>query len=179
MVRVASAYERELKGLLQGEDDALRRYSKLASSPEDLERLRVLKERPFLVVRAAGSHGFDLVALRDGMILPIEVKSSSSSTIHFTAASRRGQEQYDELQAQTRKARLILLYAFRLVGGGEEDPWRLFTAPNGLESGRHGLIAKRVPPVEQTAKGNQVLRWESGEPLLRFLSWFQAVQGGS
>jgi Holliday junction resolvase len=171
----ASGYERELKGLLQGEEDALRRYSKLASSPADLARLRKLSERPFLVVRAAGSHGFDLVALREGIILPIEVKASSSPAIHFTAASGRGQAQFQELITQTRKARLVLLYAYRLVGGGEEDPWRLYAADAGPEKGFGKLIGRNLPLVEKTAQGNQVLRFSNGKPLLEFLDWVQNV----
>lgn len=173
----AWAYERELKGVLQGEREALRRYRREADRPEDLARLDRLSQRPFLVVRAAGSHGFDLVALRERLILPIEVKSSGAETIHFSAASGRASEQYRQLVRQTREARLLLLYAFRRVGLRGEDPWRLFSAePNAVPlDGFAGLVARRVPPVDQTSAGHRVLRWEKGVPLLSFLDWLLYV----
>jgi hypothetical protein len=179
MPRTASVYERELKGVLQGEPVALRRYGRLASTMEDLERLRRLQERPFLVVRAAGSFGFDLVALRDRLILPVEVKSSTQETIHFAAASGRAQAQFRALRAQTLRAQLPLFYAFRRIGGPHMDPWRIFQADGGPTEGLWRLLGRHVPRVEVTSRGNQILRWERGEPLLKFIDWSLQVTGGS
>lgn len=172
-----TGYERELKGVLQGEPDSLKRYRKFAKSSEELELLRQLESRPFLVVRAAGSHGFDLVALRDRVVLPIEVKSSSQPKIPFASASGRSQEQFEGLRDQTRRSGLLLLYAYRYIGGGERDPWRLFLAEAPVEDhNRYAkMIAAQLPPVATTAQGNRVLRWEDGKPLLGFLEWVQAV----
>ncbi|MDE1819708.1 MAG: Holliday junction resolvase [Euryarchaeota archaeon] len=176
-----SGYERELKGVLQGEGDALARYRKYAQTPEELELLRSLEERPFLVVRAAGSQGFDLVALRDRVVLPIEVKSSSQPRIPFASASGRSQDQYHTLKDQTRRSGLMLLYAYRLLGGGERDPWRLFLAEAPVEDhNRYAkMIAAQLPPVGVTGQGNQVLRWEEGKPLLHFLNWVHSVLLGT
>lgn len=176
-----SGYERELKGVLQGEPDALHRYRKFARTPEMLRLLDSIEARPFLVVRAAGSQGFDLVALRDRVVLPIEVKSSSQPRIPFASASGRSQEQYVSLRAQTRRSGLLLLYAYRLLGGGERDPWRLFLAEAPVEDhNRYAkMIAGQLPPVGATNQGNQVLRWEEGKPLLDFLNWVHSVLLGN
>jgi Holliday junction resolvase len=84
--RSASAYERELKELLQGEREAVDRYARSLPIGER-ERFRTALRAPFLVVRAAGSLGFDLVALRSEFAFPLEVKSSTADTIRFSAAS--------------------------------------------------------------------------------------------
>lgn len=182
-----STYERELKAILEGHREALGRYRRTASSKETLKALDDLEEHPFLVVRAAGSHGFDLVALRGSLTLPIEVKCSGESTIHFASSSGRNREQYQTLLANTRRAGLVLLYAYRLVGGDSADPWRIFSgsgangstpgpgSPPGPKStpmsGIAGLVSSRTPTVDNTANGNQVLRWEDGRALMDFLPW--------
>ncbi len=173
----ASSYERELKGVLQGEPEALRRYRREAGSLEELSDLDRLAREPFLVVRAAGSQGFDLVALRDRLILPIEVKSSASPQIHFSAASGRASEQYRGLLDQTRRAGLVLFYAYRRVGLRGEDPWRIFSAdPEGsMPRSFASLVHRYVPPVSRTTAGHEVLRWEEGRPLLKVLAYLSAL----
>lgn len=172
-----SSYERELKSVLQGEPEALKRYRRYAQSAEELTLLNSMGQRPFLVVRAAGSHGFDLVALRDRVVLPIEVKCSGQTRIPFAAASGRSQEQFAVLRQQTRRSGLLLLYAYRLLGGGERDPWRLFLGEAPVEDhNRYAkMIAAQLPPVATTIHGNPVLRWEEGKSLLQFLDWVHSV----
>lgn len=165
-----SSYERELKAILAGDHSTLQKYRKFAGSSEALRALDKLEEKPFLVVRAAGSHGFDLVALRDSVILPIEVKSSGEEVVHFTSSSGRNMEQYEELKRSTLKAGLVLLYAYRLIGGKDHDPWRLFCASNGNTSGVARFIANHTPPIDSTEKGYQVLRWQEGKTLSDFLT---------
>ena len=77
-----SAYERELRRLLEGDRAALADFGKSLSVEESAAYESVLG-RPFLVIRAAGSFGSDLVALRDDFSFPIEVKSSRERTIRF------------------------------------------------------------------------------------------------
>src|ERR671925_400 len=89
---MSSLYERELKGLLAGEEDTLRRVTK-ALEPETSKNYWKVAARPFLVVRAAGSLGVDLVALRGDVSFPIEVKSASKEVIHFADSGGRNQEQ--------------------------------------------------------------------------------------
>ena len=167
MVRSASTYERELKDLLQGEADALRRYGR-ALEPAQRPALDTVARSPFLVVRAAGSLGFDLVALRNEFAFPLEVKASSSDTIRFSSASGRAAEQLEAHRKAVERVGLIVLYAYRRIGNRDGDSWRLYAASRGALNGRIGLLSRRLPAVESTRDGNGVLRWESGLPLSQF-----------
>ncbi|MCI4345512.1 MAG: Holliday junction resolvase [Thermoplasmata archaeon] len=159
MSRSSSAYERELKQILQGEDTTgLAKRSAGKSSAK------------FLVVRAAGSLGFDLVALRPEFAFPIEVKSSHADTIHFSAASGRSSEQLEAHRAEVERVGLLALYAFRRLGRRPGDPWRVFVAPGPPRRGMLGLLRRRLPAIDTTRSGNAVLRWEEGMALTEFLS---------
>jgi len=172
--RNASGYERELKELLQGDPDAVRRYG-TTLDPVDRLALARAGASPFLVVRAAGSFGFDLVALRNEFAFPLEVKASAAETIHFTAASGRAAEQLESHRRAVERVGLIVLYAYRRVGGHRGDRWRLYAAPTRAGGGRLGLLRKRLPVVDRTRQGNAVLRWADGLPLVRFLEHVAAL----
>jgi len=164
-----SAYERELKDLLQGDRSAVLRYSKSLAPTErpDLERIL---DAPFLVIRGAGSLGFDLVALRGGLALPLEVKASSEATIHFSAASGRASEQLEAHRTAVEKVGLVAVYAYRKIGHRGGDSWRMFSAARLPPRGSLGLLARRLPAVERTREGHAVLRWDHGMPLVRFFA---------
>jgi hypothetical protein len=166
--RAAAGYERELKELLQGEREALHAYARRLP-PTERGALEDHRHRPFLVVRAAGSHGFDLVALRPEFSFPIEVKSSSGDTIHFSAASGRSTEQWKAHRVAAARVDLLVVYAYRRLGRVPGDCWRLFAAGGGSGDGRLRLLMGRLPPVEETREGHGVLRWEHGLPLTGFL----------
>jgi Holliday junction resolvase len=166
--RSASGYERELKELLQGDGDALLRYGR-ALDPTQRPILQLISQRPFLVVRAAGSLGFDLVALRNEFAFPLEVKASASDTIRFSAASGRAGEQLEAHRKAVERVGLIVLYAYRRVGHRAGDPWRLFAASAPPSGGRLDVLRRRLPPLDRTREGNAVLRWDSGMPLLKFI----------
>lgn len=168
MSRSSSAYERELKEILQGDRERLAAYSR-ALTPVDREVLRRASSSPFLVIRAAGSLGFDLVALRSEFAFPLEVKASSNDTIHFSAASGRAAAQLESHRQSVDRVGLIVLYAYRRVGHRSGDPWRIFAAPSDPRAGRLGLLRKYLPVVDHTRLGNAVLRWDDGMPLIRFL----------
>lgn len=168
MGRSSSGYERELKELLQGQPEAVDRYTR-ALDPPDRATFRHAVDRPFLVVRAAGSLGFDLVALRSEFAFPIEVKASAGDTIHFSAASGRAAEQLEEHRRAVERVGLIVLYAYRRVGHRGGDPWRIYAAPTRSPAGRLGVLRQRLPEVDRTRQGHAVLRWEDGMPLVRFL----------
>ena len=169
MSRASSSYERELKGILQGEEEALRAYAR-GRSPADRRVLESLNESPFLVVRAAGSLGFDLVALRNEFAFPLEVKASRSDTIRFSAASGRATAQLAAHREAVERVGLIVLYAYRRVGlRTSEDPWRVYIAPAPPGRGRLDLLRRRLPTVAQTREGNGVLRWADGMALVEFL----------
>ena len=161
-------YERELKQLLQGERATIARYAGTLAPPGRAQLQRIA-EHPFLVVRAAGSLGFDLVALRREFAFPIEVKASRAETIHFTAASGRAAEQLEEHRRAVDRVGLLVLYAYRRLGLRSEDPWRLYTPSAPPGRGRLELIRRRLPAIDTTRNGNAVLRWSSGMPLAEFL----------
>ncbi|HEC80881.1 MAG TPA: Holliday junction resolvase, partial [Thermoplasmatales archaeon] len=79
-----SNYERELKGILQGDKSTLLSVTK-SCSPVEREKYMMILEKPFVVVRAAGSYGVDLVAVRGDVSFLAEIKSSNSDTLHFSS----------------------------------------------------------------------------------------------
>jgi hypothetical protein len=168
VARTSSTYERELKELLQGDPETIDRYAK-ALDPVDRPILRKVQQSPFLVIRAAGSLGFDLVALRSEFSFPIEVKASGADVIRFSAASGRASEQLEAHRASVERVGLIVLYAYRRVGHRGGDPWRLYAAPGNSRPGSLSLLRKRLPAMDRTREGNAVLRWNDGLPLVRFL----------
>lgn len=169
MVVGASQYERELRSLLEGEREALRHYARYLK-PEQRRTLDRLERGPFLVVRAAGSHGFDLVAMRGGFAFPIEAKASAEEVIRFSSASGRMTDQLAEHLEAARRGGLVVLYAYRRLGTRDDEPWRLFTPQTDDENhGRVRVLRNHLPPIERTREGNGVLRWENGLPLSAFL----------
>jgi len=162
-----SAYERELKGLLQAEPAALRRYG-TSLPPLRRRALRSATRSPFLVVRAAGSHGFDLVALRNEFAFPIEVKASSRAAIHFSAASGRASLQLESHRRAVDAVGLIVLYAYRRLRFRDGDCWRLFSVPGPPGRGTVDLLRRRLPTIDTTRDGTAVLRWDAGMPLTEF-----------
>lgn len=162
------AYERELKGILGGDPKIV---SNVLGSLSPGERLAYegTGGRPFLVVRAAGSLGADLVALRDDLSFLVEVKSSKDELLHFTDSPRLT-EQIQMIRVQCERSGVLPIYAYRLKGL-RGDAWRLFTIPRLVLSGRVGRLYERLPKVETTTKGNDVLRWKHGMPLAGFLNY--------
>jgi len=167
-------YERALRGLLSGDPASVRSYAR-ALPPEARPGFERLIHEPFLVVRAAGSFGFDLVALRREFAFPIEVKASSDDVIRFTAASGRASEQLEAHRAAVARVGLMVIYAYRRLGLRREECWRLFlegTRPNGAIV---GYVFQPVPPVSRTREGNGILRWGEGMPLSQFIARVHSV----
>jgi Holliday junction resolvase len=162
-------YERELKYLLSGDKKAITQMIKTCSEDES-RSYSLMLEDPFLVVRAAGSLGVDLVAMRWDFSFPVEVKSSAEETMHFSRNPRLA-EQAARMKEVCCKSNLLPIYAFRLksVRG---DPWRIFTMPTDSElKGRNELLRKIIPKMEVTSNGNYIMRWEEGMKLCDFISY--------
>jgi len=164
----SSAYEREFRSILEGQPPAVRTYSRFLAPTERVEFERLI-DQPFLIIRAAGSLGFDLVALRRELAFPIEVKASSEPVIRFSAASGRANAQLEAHRKAVGRVGLTVLYAYRRIGLRNAETWRVFVAGELPESGVLRLICRRIPPVNKTPEGNGILRWEEGLPLSRFL----------
>jgi len=167
--RYASAYERELKDLLQGEPSAVRSYAK-GLEPTDRSEFERIIDAPFLVIRAAGSLGLDLIALRRDFAFPLEVKSSAEETIRFTAAGGRGLLQLEAHRKAVAQVGLTVLYAYRRVGYREPDPWRMYIGTKAPTRGILNLVCRRLPTFDTTRDGNEIIRWDQGMPLSRFLA---------
>jgi len=171
---MGSDYERELRDCLSAEPSfvtwALRQLP-----AEQAEAYRRIGEAPFLVLRAAGSFGCDLVALRRDVAFPVEVKSSVEERIHFASRRGRDAEQAAEFAQKTGTAGVIAIYAFRLKGVRGDDPWRVFALPlpddGAALAPRVGILYRRLPKVGASKNGNLVLRWGDGMPLHKFIDY--------
>lgn len=147
-----SIYERELKGILSGDEEIIKKVAKSCSDDEKEGYYKII-EKSFLVVRGAGSMGVDLVAIRGDISFPIEVKSSGNDTIRFSQASGRQQEQAEDMQKECERAEVIPLYAFRLKKF-RGDSWRIFIIDIDKLVGRMKTLHRRIPKIPTTKGGN-------------------------
>lgn len=166
---MSSAYERELKGILEGDEKVLSKVTHSCSS-EEKENYRKIQRQPFIVVRAAGSLGVDLVALRGDIAFLIEVKSSLEATMHFSSIDGKPQRQAESMRDGCLKTKTLPLYAYRYKGF-RGDMWRLFTFDLPSLEGRAQVLNRRVPKLETSKQGNYVMRWEDGMPCSEFVSY--------
>ena len=169
MATAGDIYERELKGLLCGDHKVI---TKMVKTCDESERrsYNSMFENPFLMIRAAGSLGVDLVALRWDFSFPIEVKSSVDDVMHFSRTARLS-EQAARMSETCNRSHLIPVYAFRLKGM-RGDPWRIFTIPSEERlRGHNEILRKKIPKLETTPGGNYVMRWNDGMKLTDFISY--------
>ena len=165
---MSSQYERELRAVLAGIPKGIDAVTR-SCDPVAKARARQVLERPFLVVRAAGSGmegSGDLLALRGDLCFPIEVKSSKKSKLYL---SGRTWDQYQSMIYEGKRCDLMPLYAYRLKGV-RGDSWRIFRVDVGRLSGRLGMLTRRIPALPLTRNGKPFLDWEQGMPLHLFLA---------
>lgn len=161
-----SLYERELKGILRGDEEVI---AKVVKSLEENVKSAFykIKKRPFVVVRAAGSFGIDLVAIRGALSFLIEVKTSKEELFHFSD-SQRLKDQAENLKSLCARAGVIPLYAFRLKRAGE-DPWRIFTFEIPELKGATSTLYQKIPKINKTQSGNYVMAWREGLAMHMFI----------
>ncbi|MEW5936678.1 MAG: Holliday junction resolvase [Candidatus Thermoplasmatota archaeon] len=163
-------FERELKGILSGDEKWFEKA--LHSCPVDaLRAYRSIRGKPFLVIRAAGSLGVDLVAIRGDVAFPIEVKSSHSRIIRFSASSGQGSKQAAELIGHCHRAGLVPLYAYKLKHVRGEDPWRVFTVDIEGVEGTLRYVHSLLPKMSESRVGHFIMRWDDGLPLHKFIAY--------
>lgn len=165
---MGSQYERELRAVLAGIRKGVEAVTRSCDPVAKAKAMQVV-ERPFLVVRAAGSGmegSGDLLALRGDMCFPIEVKTSKKAKLYL---SGRTWDQYQSMVYEGKRCDLMPLYAYRLKGV-RGDSWRIFRVEVGKLSGRLGILTRRIPPLPLTRNGKEFLDWEQGMPLHQFLS---------
>ena len=165
---MTSQYERELRHVLAGILNGVEAVIK-SCTVEEKERMRLVLQRPFLVVRAAGSGiegSGDLLALRGDISFPIEVKTTKSKKIYF---SGRTLDQYNALAYEGERCGLMPLYAHRLKGV-RGDSWRIFRVETSTLEGRLRVLARRIPSLPRTRKGRAFIDWDQGMPLNEFIN---------
>lgn len=165
---MAGQYERELRAVLAGVPKGVDAVTRSCDAVAKAKARQVI-ERPFLVVRAAGSGmegSGDLLALRGDLCFPIEVKTSKKSKLYL---SGRTWDQYQAMIYEGKRCKLMPLYAYRLKGV-RGDSWRIFRVEVGRLTGRLGMLTRRIPQLPLTRNGKPFLDWEKGMPLHKFLS---------
>jgi len=165
---MTSQYERELRHVLAGIPTGVEAVIK-SCTVEEKERMRLVLQRPFLVVRAAGSGiegSGDLLALRGDVSFPIEVKTTKSKKIYF---SGRTLDQYNALAYEGERCGLMPLYAHRLKGV-RGDSWRIFRVETSTLEGRLSILARRIPSLPRTRKGRAFIDWDQGMELNEFIN---------
>ena len=165
----ASQYERELKNILEGEKKTILNVTKTCSTIEKDNYLKI-SNKPFAVIRAAGSFGIDLVATRGDISFLTEVKTSFDSTLHFSSVGGQLQKQAETMKKMCEKTKTLPIYAFRNKRK-HGDSWRIFTLDvNNLE-GRTNILHKRLPKLKTSNSGNYIMKWDEGMPLSDFISY--------
>ena len=164
---MASSYERELRAVLAGSPAGVRAVTR---SCTELERARAMQviQRPFLVVRVAGSGmdgSGDIIALRGDLCFPIEVKTRADKKLYFSGQT---QDQLASMKEIGEKCGLMPLYAHRLKGV-RGDSWRIFRIDTSTLTGRLATLSKRIPTLPLTRTGKPHLDWDQGLPLHQFL----------
>jgi len=168
-------FERELKGILEARPDILARVTRTCP-PDEAENYGRIVLFPFMVIRAAGSFGIDLVAFREGILLPIEVKSSIRRRLWL--GSEKHVRQVEGFHESCRRSGVVPVYAFRLKGQ-RGDAWRVFTAGDLEPIGLSRLLFDVLPRVAITGSDRVVLPWEEGMPLNRFIAYLSTLLGPS
>ena len=166
---MSSSYERELRGVLNGNHKNIQAITRSCTPLEKIQIMMVMN-RPFLVVRAAGSGmegSGDLVALRGDISFPIEVKSTKTKKLYL---SGRTKNQYNSMLKEGERSELMPLYAHRLknVRG---DSWRIFRVETNNLKGKLAILARRIPKLPLSNQGNPMIDWDQGLPLHKFLAF--------
>ena len=163
-----SIYERELREILSGNEEILERVTK-SCSEEETKKYMKIKEKPFIVVRAAGSLGIaDIVALRGDISFIVEIKVRKEKEILFSHEGGRMQRKAEEMKERCEKASILPIFAYR-IKGMRGDAWRIFTIKiNGLQWKSKELNSV-IPKLEKTGNGNYIMRWEYGMKLSDFI----------
>lgn len=165
-------FERELKGILKADEDMLARVTKTCGEAEREGYFRIC-ERPFMVIRGAGSLGVDLVAIRSDLSLPIEVKSSVNDVLRFSRNEKLA-VQAQEMMEDCKRVGLMPIYAFRYKRQ-RGDAWRIFTLDVGPINGRLKVVYSRLPKISPSKEGNLIMRWNDGMPLSKFIDYIVSV----
>ena len=143
----ASQYERELKNILEGEKKTIFNVTKTCSTIEKDNYLKI-SNKPFAVIRAAGSFGIDLVATRGDISFLTEVKTTIDDKLHFSSMGGKPQQQAELIIKVCEKTKNLPIYAFR-TKGKRGDSWRIFTLESSFCASFRKISRARLrkPPL--------------------------------
>ena len=163
-----SIYERELREILAGNEDVIKKVTKSCSEEERKKYFKII-EKPFIVVRAAGSLGIaDIVALRGDISFIVEIKVRKEKEILFSHEGGRMQRKAEEMLDKCIKASILPIFAYR-IKGMRGDAWRIFTMEVDKLNGKSKELNEIIPKLEKTNNGNYVMKWENGMKLSDFI----------
>lgn len=163
----SSQFERELKGILEGEKKIIEKITKTCSVIEK-DNYLLISHKPFAVIRAAGSFGVDLVAVRGDISFLIEIKSSFKDTIHFSSVGGKLQNQATSMVKLCERTKTLPIYAFRLKNY-RGDSWRIFTLDIQNLEGRLSVVHRRLPKLIYSKTKNYIMKWKNGLQLSDFI----------
>ena len=172
---MGSQYERELRQVLAGIPKGVEAVIRSCNEQEKM-KMRLIIQRPFLVVRAAGSGmegSGDLLALRGDLCFPIEVKSSKKSKFYL---SGRTKDQYESMIYEGERCNLMPLYAYRLKGI-RGDSWRIFRVETESLSGKLRKLSPLIPAFPKTRGGKPFMDWEQGMKLNDYIALVSSQAG--
>lgn len=163
---MSSKYERELKGIFEGDKERIKKMTKTVS--DDVREIyEMCVDNPFMVVRGAGSLGIDLVVLKEGIGFTLEVKSNKNDKIYI-GNSGRLYEQYVVFREQAEKSQTPTGYAFRRKSGGHGERWSICDIGNGM---LNNIVSDgvEIPSMPKTVHGNRYMSYDDGMLLSRFI----------
>lgn len=170
----AGKYERELKGILSAEEEVLEKVTKTCDEKERNTYFSI-QDISFMVVRAGGSLGIDLIAIRGEVSFPIEVKSSKSGTIYFSDEERL-KEQAEWIKEMCSESGVLPIYAYRLKSQ-RGNKWSIFTMDIDGLTKKNKVLKRKLPFIEKTTHGNYKMDWENGMPLSEFIDYLYHLIG--
>jgi len=171
----ATHYERELKGILSADKQILEKITRARDLITATNYLKIEKA-PFMVIRAAGSFGVDLCAIRADFSFPIEVKTSIHNVLRF--GGTKNEEQAEQMLTECQRAGVMPIYAFRLKRPPKlkMDPWRIFTLETERLTGTATLLHNWLPKLRVTTGGNYVMEWSAGSTLSEFIYYLDSIR---
>ena len=157
---MTGAYERELREVLSGTEKGITAVTR--SCAKKNIRCDLVAERPFLVVRAAGS-GMERQRRFGGFEEIVASPSKSNPRATKVYFSGRTKDQLNAMIREGERSGLMPLYAHRRKGV-RGDSWRLFRVETQGLKGTLARLAKMIPalpltePARPLSTGNRVCR---------------------
>ncbi|MCD6170957.1 MAG: Holliday junction resolvase [Thermoplasmata archaeon] len=163
-----SIYERELKEIFSGNKKIIDRVIKSCNN-EEREKYYKIIDKPFIVIRAAGSLGIaDIVAMRGDISFIVEIKVRKEDEILFSHEGGRMQNKAIEMKEKCSQTKILPIFAYRLKGI-RGDAWRVFTMDMENLEGKSKKINKILPKLELSPNKNYIMRWKKGMKLSDFI----------